>query len=481
MEETKFNFSEEQTEDQKVEQSKEAVKQDAKGLWLSTKTYIKDLLDFREDTDREATIDAIKSDIAFRGATAWILVCSIFVASIGLNANSTAVVIGAMLISPLMGPILGVGMSIAINDIDTLKKSLINLGTMIALSLITAYLFFALFPLSEENSELLGRVKPDIRDVLIAFFGGSALIIARTKKGTIASVIFGVAIATALMPPLCTAGYGLATANWKFFRGAMYLFTINTIFIALATFLVLKLLRFPMIRYVNSKKRKRIAQLASLLALIVMIPAGITFWSVLKESRFKIDAKAFIKSELKGLPHEKYISDNAQFIYSVDGPSKIELTTLGSDVIPEQTISILTNRLFSYPALKNTILEVNQYEGVNNLEYMEELRSRDSLDLLSHRQQIELLKTRVLNLKTLERHQIPFLNVAQEVRINYPEITSFTYAKEISSDFETVDTLIVFKINWNDSLIDSDKRLIQKNKLKNWLKYKLKLDTLIVN
>ena len=283
------------------------------------------------------------------------------------------------------------------------------------------------------------------------------------------------------MPPLCTAGYGLATANWKFFRGAMYLFTINTIFIALATFLVLKLLRFPMIRYVNSKKRKRIAQLASLLALIVMIPAGITFWSVLKESRFKIDAKAFIKSELKGLPHEKYIADNAQYIYSVDGPSKIELTTLGSDIIPEQTISILTNRLFSYPALKNTILEVNQYEGVNNLEYMEELRSRDSLDLLSHRQQIELLKSRVLNLKTLERHQIPFLNVAQEVRINYPEIASFTYAKEISYDFETVDTLIVFKVNWNDSLIDTDKRLIQKNKLKNWLKFKLKLDTLIVN
>ena len=115
--------------------------------------------------------------------------------------------------------------------------------------------------------------------------------------------------------------------------------------------------------------------------------------------------------------------------------------------------------------MKNTIL-VNQYEGVNNLEYMEELRSRDSLDLLSHRQQIELLKSRVLNLKTLERHQIPFLNVAQEVRINYPEIALFTYAKEISSDFETVDTLIVFKVNWNDSLIDTDKRLIQKNKLR---------------
>ena len=255
--ENKFNFSEDGTKkDQAVEQKKEAVKEDAKGLFKSLSTFFVELLDFRDDTDRDATIDAIKGDIPFKGATAWILICSIFVASIGLNANSTAVVIGAMLISPLMGPILGIGMSIAINDIDTLKKSLINLATMIVLSLLTAFLFFWLFPLSEETSELLGRTRPDIRDVLIAFFGGLALIIARTKKGTIASVIFGVAIATALMPPLCTAGYGLAEGNFQFFGGAMYLFTINTIFIALATFVVLKILRFPMLKYANSKRRR---------------------------------------------------------------------------------------------------------------------------------------------------------------------------------------------------------------------------------
>ena len=168
-------------ESAKTEQSKTAIKEGAKGLWISLKTFIIELLDFRHDTDREATIVAIKSDISFKGATAWILICSIFVASVGLNANSTAVVIGAMLISPLMGPILGIGLSIAINDIDTLRKSLINLATMLVLSLLTAFLFFYLFPLSQDNSELLGRVKPDIRDVLIAFFGGLALIIARTK------------------------------------------------------------------------------------------------------------------------------------------------------------------------------------------------------------------------------------------------------------------------------------------------------------
>ncbi len=308
-EENKFNFSEEEKKDadlnaeQKAEEkaaedSKKSVKDDAKGLFESVKAFLIELLDFRSDTDRDATIAAIKADIPFKGATAWILICSIFVASIGLNANSTAVVIGAMLISPLMGPILGIGLSIAINDIDTLKRSLINLATMLILSLLTAYLFFEFFPLSEDTSELLGRTRPDIRDVLIAFFGGLALIIARTKKGTIASVIFGVAIATALMPPLCTAGYGLAKGNWSYFSGAMYLFSINTIFIALATFLVLKILRFPMLKYANSAKRKRISQFASLVAIVVMIPAAISFYTVLQESKYEMSYKNFIENEI---------------------------------------------------------------------------------------------------------------------------------------------------------------------------------------
>ena len=296
-------------QDQLNDQNKAALRRDVQGLISSLKKFFVELLDFRADTDREATMNAIKADIPLKGATAWILVCSIFVASIGLNANSTAVVIGAMLISPLMGPILGIGLSIAINDIDTLKKSLINFGVMILLSVFTAFLFFWLFPLREESSELLARTKPDIRDVLIAFFGGLALIIARTKKGTIASVIFGVAIATALMPPLCTVGYGLAGAltnnssGLNFAAGAMYLFIINTIFIALATFLVLKLLRFPMIKYANSARRKNIARIASFLAILVMIPAGFTFVNVLRESTFNNNAKLFIEKELDALPN----------------------------------------------------------------------------------------------------------------------------------------------------------------------------------
>ena len=249
-------------------------------LFYDTRIYLVNLLDFRKDADQISTIEEIKANIQFKGATAWILICSILVASIGLNTNSIPVVIGAMLISPLMGPILGVGLSIAINDIDTLKTSLISLGTMILLSVLTSFVYFWIFDINADTSELFARTRPDIREILIAFFGGLALIIATTKKGTIATVIYGVAIATALIPPLCTAGYGIAVGDLNYFLGAMYLFIINTIFIALATFIVIKFLKFPMINYVDSIKRKRISRFATLAAIIVMIPAVWTFVKV---------------------------------------------------------------------------------------------------------------------------------------------------------------------------------------------------------
>ena len=194
--ENKFDFQEEKATN--GDASSEKVKADAKNFIESSKQFVSNIFDFRNDIDTDETIEAIQKDIPFKGATSWILICSIFVASVGLNADSTAVVIGAMLISPLMGPILGIGLALAINDIFTLRKALINFGIMVVLSVLTAFLFFWLFPLSEVTSELFARTRPDIRDVLIAFFGGLALIIARTKRGTIASVIFGVAIATAL-------------------------------------------------------------------------------------------------------------------------------------------------------------------------------------------------------------------------------------------------------------------------------------------
>lgn len=486
--ENKFNFSVEEDkttsrQDKAVEASKEAVKKEAKGLWESIKTFFSDLLDFREDTDRDATVAAIKGDIPFKGATAWILICSIFVASVGLNANSAAVVIGAMLISPLMGPILGVGLSIAINDIDTLRRSLINLVIMIVLSLATAFLFFKFFPLSEDTSELLGRVKPDIRDVLIAFFGGLALIIARTKKGTIASVIFGVAIATALMPPLCTAGYGLAKGNLEYFTGAMYLFTINTIFIALATFIVVKILGFPMLKYANSAKRKRISRIATAVAVIVMIPAIITFIDVWGQSKFENEARAFINKELEELPHADFIKSNAISSYSnrKGEPSTIELNSFGLDQIPDNTISVIRARMKDYPALANTKLIFNQNRSRNldNMRYMSQLRLRDSLDLLSQAERIVFLEDMVRKLGKYEALQIPFVELTKEVKINYEDIERLSYSSVISSNFEKLDTIAEFTVKWKDK-IKEDVIAKEQEKLQRWLKQKYKLDTLVV-
>lgn len=494
MEENKFNFSEEEAQSDKektVEQTKAAMKQDAIGLLANIKRFFKELLDFREDTDRDATILAIKGDIPFKGATAWILVCSIFVASVGLNANSTAVVIGAMLISPLMGPILGIGLSVAINDVDTLKKSLINFGVMIFLSVLTAFLFFWLFPLSEESSELLARTQPDIRDVLIAFFGGLALIIARTKRGTIASVIFGVAIATALMPPLCTVGYGLSVAleydfakGVKFALGALYLFTINTIFIALATFLVVKVLHFPMLKYANSAKRRRIGRIATFLAIIAMIPAIWTFVNVLSESRFERDARNFINRELTALPHADFIIKNASYKYSDNEktPSSIELNTFGLDELPESTATLLKARLKNYDALKNAklILNQNRSRNLDNLKYMEQIRLRDSLDLLSQSEKIMFLENKLKSLSKLEQLQIPFDKLTREVKINYAAVSRISYATVITSNFSKMDTLSVFTVKWNNNNIDEAGISKQQPQLERWLKERFDLDSLVV-
>ena len=451
-------------------------------LFSDTRIYLINLLDFRKDADQITTTEAIKADIQFKGATAWILICSIIVASIGLNTNSIPVVIGAMLISPLMGPILGLGLSIAINDIDTLKTSLVSLGTMILLSILTSFFYFWIFDINADTSELFARTRPDIREILIAFFGGLALIIARTKKGTIATVIYGVAIATALIPPLCTAGYGIAVGSWDYFLGAMYLFIINTIFIALATFIVIKFLKFPMINYVDSIRRRRISRFATLAAIIVMIPAIWTFVNVVNESNFKNDALSFLNSELDILPNSKYIKKNTVVQYNSDKPSVIELTTLGNDQISKEIEFVLNTKMKNYSSLNNTELIINQsvFREINNLEYMEELRSRDSLDLLSQTQKINFLEDKVQELLVLEKNYIEFPNLLKELNINYSEIDEFSYSNILKSDFKSIDTVSVFYVKWNDSLVNEIDIISKSSQLEKWLKYKLNLDSIII-
>ncbi len=479
------NLNKENTNNPIEEVSSKEVKKDFQGLLGSVKQFLSELLDIRQNTDLEATKEAIIADIPFKGHTSWILICSIFIASIGLNANSTAVVIGAMLISPLMGPILGMGMSLAINDIDTLRRSLKNLAVMVVLSVLTAYLFFAIFPLQEESSELLARTKPDIRDVLIAFFGGLALVIARAKKGTIASVIFGVAIATALMPPLCTVGFGIAIGNFEYAGKALLLFGINTIFIALATFLVLKILRFPMVRYANSKRRRLIARLVSLTALAVMLPAGWIFWGVYQEFKFKSDANKFVLENVtpyKFTKDGRFLKDLSVLSYNRDTISSIELIFMGNEGVPDGVVATWKSNMKNYDYLNKSELKIIQgskSNESNQLKYVEELYTSQKNELLGKDEKIRFLESELERLNKLNAKQIPFQEISAEAETNYENLEYLAFSNAIRTDFKKLDTVSVFEAKWKRSA----KRveiLKESKKLHNWLKVRLKDSTILL-
>ncbi len=472
------DFNENPLSDADEKLSGEQAKKDFQGFLGSTRKFISELLNIRQNTDQEATKQAIIADIPFKGHTIWILICSIFIASIGLNANSTAVVIGAMLISPLMGPILGVGMSIAINDIDTLRRSLKNFAVMVVISILTAYLFFEFFPLRDESSELLARTEPDIRDVLIAFFGGFALVIARAKKGTVATVIFGVAIATALMPPLCTVGFGLAISNWEYATGAMYLFIINTIFIAVATVIVLKLLRFPMVKYINSQKRRFLARITTLIALLVMIPAIITFYNVWQESRYMSQAQDLIKQTIevyKFKDRGRYLDNLTEINYNRKGGSTIELVCMGDELIPDNVIASWNEQKTTFSGLEDTELKIVQGgrdDSEIKFNYINELYESKKAELLNKDERINLLESELAKLSKLTTKQIPFQQISAEAKTNFENLDSLGFAYTITTDFTKIDTIPIFDVVWKKGTKPRDIKE-DTQKLSNWLKLRI--------
>ncbi|WP_026839676.1 DUF389 domain-containing protein [Gillisia sp. JM1] len=451
----------------------------AKGLWENIKVFISELLDIRPDTDRESTVEAITKDISFKGHNAWILIFSIFVASIGLNVGSTAVVIGAMLISPLMGPIVGIGLSVAINDVRMLKRSFINLGVMVFLSVLTATFYFFISPIKNPSPEILARTYPTILDVLVAIFGGLALIVAKTKKGTIASVIFGVAIATALMPPLCTVGYGLAIGNLEYASGALYLFSINAVFIALSTFLVSKLLGFPLVKYANQKKRRRIAQIATAVAIIVMIPSVILFVNLLRIQVFESKTEEYLANVVKyeGTETIKYEEDFNK--------KKIEVYLIGK-VVPSRTIEFWRESLNDYEALKGSKLIIHQ--GINDggdihllssqvkSGILEELYLKNQEVIENKDAQISFLENELLKYK---QEDFSFEEISRELKINYQEVENLAYAHTISTNFKKTDTIPTFNVTWDRKIKRADK-IAKVGKIQQWLTLRLKLDTLSV-
>ena len=459
---------------------KEEVKKNVTGLLGGIREFLSELLNIKKDTNKEGTIQEIKDNISMQGHTAWILIFSILIASIGLNANSTAVVIGAMLISPLMGPILGVGLSIGINDIDTLRKSMINLGVMVGLSLITSFVFFSIPLFQEATSEILARTRPDVRDVFIAIAGGLALIVAISRPSAQTNTVAGVAIATALMPPLCTAGYGLATWNFSYFFGAMFLFTINTIFIALATFVIVKFLNFPMLKYINSAKRKRIAQFASTVAFLILAGSIWQFYGLFKENQFKQTARSFI-TELKDDGVAIIGDDEKNIDYF---KRTITLPLLGT-MVPDSEIHKWKGRLndMGLTEVELNVQQEDDSEIRQQVENLQDLYSQNQKIITSRDESIKEKEDRIRLLESeLSKYfddQVPFKVISEEAKIIYEGIEEMSYYKQIKTDFSKIDSLAVFSIKWKEE-VDPKNLQVQEEKLKLWLKKRLELDTLKV-
>ncbi|MBP4142825.1 TIGR00341 family protein [Flavobacterium sp. P4023] len=305
------------------------------------------------EEDRLKVLENVKANISFRGSNFWILACAIVVASVGLNVNSTAVVIGAMLISPLMGPIVGAGFGLGIYDFNLLKKALKNLLIATIVGLVVSTIYFYLSPFKETQSELLSRTSPNIYDIFIAFFGGLVGVIAitRVEKG---NPIPGVAIATALMPPLCTAGYGLAIGNMGFFFGAIYLYIINCVFICIATFLIVKYLKYPSVKQIDEGREKKVRYAMTSLILVMIIPSVYFAYILIQEKKYNQKIELFITDEFTNKGYTilyKKIKTNVI-------PKKIELVFLAKKTTNEE-LQILNKRLKNY-GIENTELKIRQ-------------------------------------------------------------------------------------------------------------------------
>jgi len=462
-----------------TEESKKETSNSFKAFTRAFRRFMVKLLDIREGTDIPETIDKIKEGIEVKSHTAWILIFSIFIASIGLNVSSTAVVIGAMLVSPLMGPILGIGLSVGTNDIDTLKSSLRNLGIMVGLSIVSSFLFFSIPIFQEATPEILARTKPDIRDVLIAISGGLALAVALSRRKELTNTIAGIAIATALMPPLCTAGYGLAVWNIQYFGGAMFLFTINALFIAIATFGIVKFLHFPVVRYLDSASRRRISQVVSIISLIIIAGSIYQFILLFRVNTWNSNARKFV-SDMQRETGVGIIKETPDY-----RKKTISLAILG-ERMDSRSREKWSNRMEEY-GLEGTTLKIDQDNQASKLldkvQTLENLYVTNQGFIASKEKTIEDKDKEIQELNRLVNYyksqQIPFLQVAREAKINNPELDQVTFARKITSSFDNqVDTLAVFQVKWNDSLnIDKVER---DERLKQWLKARLNIDSLII-
>ncbi len=388
---------------------------DMKFNYQYLKKELSQYFNLMSDKEEEQTvIEQVKGSIVFRGTNLWILMFAILIASLGLNVNSTAVIIGAMLISPLMGPIIGMGLSVGISDLELLKQSLKNYGVATLISVVTATAYFLISPLSEAQSELLARTSPTLYDVLIAFFGGAAGVLALTTKSK-GQVIPGVAIATALMPPLCTAGYGLATAQWAYFFGAFYLFFINTVFIATSTFLGVKLLRFHAVHDAGSDALRRGRRVVYSIVLLTMIPAAFLTVNIVKENVLENSKNHFVKAEIEQ-PGTQILSSQAQ-------GDTLRVVAVGKE-ITEARIEEARSRLHFY-GLEEMELMVIQAENAENLVMASSLSSAEQANAVLSNQVADLQR----QLAAIAAYDTLSLNICNEAKPLFPDVHSIAVGK----------------------------------------------------
>lgn len=410
------------------------------------------------EEDKNKVLDNVKSNISFRGSNLWILACAIVIASVGLNVNSTAVIIGAMLISPLMGPIVGSGFGLGTYDFDLVKRSLKNLFIATIVSLIVSTTYFFLSPFKELQSELLARTSPNVYDIFIAFFGGLVGVIAitRVEKG---NPIPGVAIATALMPPLCTAGYGLALGNLKFFFGAMYLYTINCVFICLATFIIVKFLKYPVTKQINIRREKQVKYAITLLTLTLIIPSIFFAYQLFEEKKYKQKVELFLNTE--------FLNKGYTILYKktkfITNPKKIELAFL-TKKFDANEIKSLNEKLKTYE-LKNTVLNIIQDSTNVKQDILNEISFNNKTvgekDLI-----INQLKNQITTLK------FDTNLILAETKILFPVIDNIAVSNQTFDDNKPKKKLVSLILYQSKKELNSN----DKEKLVLWLKNKFKAD-----
>lgn len=410
----------------------------------------------------EEAEQSIREGVSFKGTTLLILVFAIFIASLGLNTNSPAVIIGAMLISPLMGPIIGLGLGVGIEDFDLLKRSLRNLLVAAAFSILASALYFLISPVSEGHSELLARTSPTIYDVFIGFFGGAAGIFAIASKNK-GNVIPGVAIATALMPPLCTVGYGLATWQLNYFFGALYLFLINSIYIGLATFIGVKVMKFSRLQSAVPERAKRMRRLVYTLAILTLLPSIYLTYNMLTRERFEMNANRFVAEECK-FPNTQVLSHSA---FKDQGEKEISITLIGK-VLPQDSLELaLANRL-QYYGLSGVKLNIIQGDAGErpDMESMvghsvNQIYTLAQNALVQKQEAIDSLRQIITDRR--KRDSIS-AQLAPELKVIYPQISEIAITRAVFGQISTgsLDTANIALIRYNRPISTTSKAELQR-------------------